>query len=180
MIENARAYLRAPIAGLVVLLLSFCAVALAVPASAYAVSGNVYSCTVHPVYAHPVTGEVEDPGGSSSKATGQAMVDSCVATDGMMEVTDAGEYFLTMRLSLVDLTSNHVFQVQDRGDSGWSTPAMGVTGTGSDASGTTNGVCVQLPSQRGIVRVSTTCLRASRERRALALNCWVRAIPAQP
>ena len=154
MIGVARAYRGFLLAGFAAVLLSAWVLAFGTPAAAFAAPGAVYSCTVHPVYQHPVTGAVEDAGGSSGRATGQAMVESAVGSAGMMEVTDAGECFLTMRLSLVDLTSNHVFQVQDWGGSGWSTPAMGVTGTGTDASGTTNDVCVQLPSQRGIVRVS--------------------------
>ena len=121
---------------------------------AYAQSGSVYACTVHPVYEHPVTGEIEDSGGASSRATGQAMVESCVSSSGMMEITDTGECFLTIRMSLVDMTSGHDFSVQDWGDVGWSSTALGVTAVGSNSSGTTNDVCIQLPSQDGIVRVS--------------------------
>lgn len=126
----------------------------ALAAPAHADSGSVYSCTVHPTYQHPATGTVEDSGGSSSAATGQAMVESCVSKSGMMEVTDAGACYLTIRLSLIDLTSGHQFQVQDWGGAGWSTPALGVTATGADSNGTTNDVCIGLPSQRGIVRIS--------------------------
>ncbi|HAM14705.1 MAG TPA: hypothetical protein DCP91_02335 [Eggerthellaceae bacterium] len=128
--------------------------ALSCAPAAHAVSGNVYACDVHPSYQHPVTGQIEDSGGASARATGQAMVDSCVSSAGMMEVADTGECYLTIRMSLVDLTSGHTFLVQDWGGSGWATPAMGVTGTGRDANGTTNDVCVQLPSENGIVRVS--------------------------
>lgn len=163
MIRLAGTYRLAPLAGLVAMLSMAVALLLAAPGAAHADSGAVRSCAVHPVYAHPVTGTVEDPGGASASTTGQAMVDSCVAANGMMEVTDAGRCFLTMRMSLVDLTSNHDFQVQDRGESTWSTPAMGVTGTGSDRNGTTNDVCVELPSPQGIVRVSMLVESMGRE-----------------
>ena len=125
-----------------------------VVAPAFADAGTVYSCTVVPSYQHPVTGVIEDPGGAAARATGQAMADSCVSSTGMMEITDAGECFLTIRMSLVDLTSGHTFNVQSRGDAGWTVPAMGVTATGQDANGTTNDVCLQLPAANGIARVS--------------------------
>ena len=31
-----------------------------------AASGTVYTCTIHPCYRHPVTGEIEDSGGEAS------------------------------------------------------------------------------------------------------------------
>lgn len=56
----------------------------------YAASGTVYTCVIHPCYAHPVTGEIEDSGGEASYATGQGMVDGAVYTSGILEVTDSG------------------------------------------------------------------------------------------
>ena len=67
---------------------------------------------IHPCYAHPVTGEIEDSGGEASYATGQGMVEGAVYTTGILEVTDSGNYYLTIRLSLMDYTSNHSFWVQ--------------------------------------------------------------------
>ena len=120
----------------------------------YAASGNVYTCSVTPCYRHPVTGEIEDSGGESSYATGQGMVEGCIYTTGIMEVTDSGEFYLTIRMSLIDYTSNQSFWVQNVGDSGWSSPAMGVTGNGTDGNGTTADVCLQVPSENCVVRVS--------------------------
>ena len=88
---------------------------------AYAASGTVYSCTINRCYAHPVTGVIEDSGGESSYATGQGMVEGCVYSNGILEVSDDGAYYLTIRMSLMDYTSGHSFQVQNVGDSGWST-----------------------------------------------------------
>lgn len=119
---------------------------------AKAAAGQVYSCTIHPCYSHPVTGEIEDSGGESSYATGQGMVSGVLGTTGMLEVTDSGSYYLTFRMSLMDYTTNQSFTVQKRGDSGWSETAVGVTATGEDENGTTADVCVQVPEKDCIVR----------------------------
>lgn len=56
-------------------------------------------------------------------------------------------------MSLMDYTSGHSFQVQNVGDSGWSTPSeIGITGNGSDSNGTTADVCMRVPSENCIVR----------------------------
>ena len=120
---------------------------------AYAASGTVYSCAINRCYAHPVTGVIEDSGGESSYATGQGMVEGCVYSNGILEVTDDGAYYLTIRMSLMDYTSGHSFQVQNVGDSGWTTPSeMGVTGNGSDSNGTTSDICIRVPSENCVVR----------------------------
>lgn len=122
---------------------------------AYAASGTVYSCAINRCYAHPVTGVIEDSGGESSYATGQGMVEGCVYSNGILEVTDDGAYYLTIRMSLMDYTSGHSFQVQNVGDSGWSTPSeIGVTGNGTDSNGTTADVCMRVPSENCVVRGS--------------------------
>lgn len=122
---------------------------------AYAASGTVYSCAINRCYAHPVTGVIEDSGGEGSYATGQGMVNSCVYSNGILEVTDDGAYYLTIRMSLMDYTSGHSFQVQNVGDSGWSTPSeIGITGNGSDSNGTTADVCMRVPSENCVVRGS--------------------------
>lgn len=123
-------------------------------ASVRAESGTVYTCVIHPCYAHPVTGVIEDSGGEASYATGQGMVDSAVYTTGILEVTDSGNYYLTIRLSLMDYTSNHSFWVQTAGGSDWSTPALGVTGSGTDSNGGTTDVCIQVPSENCVIRGS--------------------------
>ena len=122
---------------------------------AYAASGTVYSCTINRCYAHPVTGVIEDSGGEGSYATGQGMVNSCVYSNGILEVSDDGAYYLTIRMSLMDYTSGHSFLVQNVGDSGWSEPSeIGITGNGSDSNGTTADVCMRVPSENCVVRGS--------------------------
>lgn len=124
-------------------------------AKVYAASGTVYTCTINRCYAHPYTGEIEDSGGESSYATGQGMVEGCVYSSGILELTDDGAYYLTIRMSLMDYTSGHSFQVQNVGDSGWSTPSeLGITGNGSDSNGTTSDICMRVPSENCIVRGS--------------------------
>ena len=117
-----------------------------------AASGTVYTCTIHPCYRHPVTGEIEDSGVEASYATGQGMVDGAVYPTGILELTDGGEYYLTIRMSLMDYTANHSFWVQNVGDSGWSTPALGVTGSGTDNNGSTSDICIQVPSENCVIR----------------------------
>lgn len=119
---------------------------------AQAATGSVYTCTINRCYAHPVTGVVEDSGGAGSYATGQGMVEGCVYPTGILEVADDGNYYLTIRMSLMDYTSGHDFQVQSVGDSGWSSTGYAQTGTGSDSNGTTADVVIQVPSENCIVR----------------------------
>ena len=125
-----------------------------VPVKVFAASGTVYSCSITPSYQHPVTGVIEDSGGAASYATGQGMVEGCIYTTGMLEVTDAGEYYLTFRVSLVDYTTDHSFKVQNVDDSGWSSTGMAVTATGTDSNGTTADICIQVPSESCVVRGS--------------------------
>ena len=133
----------------------FVAAILGFPAvSVHAESGSVYSCTINRCYSHPVTGEIEDSGGEASYATGQGMVEGAVYASGLMEVTDSGNYYLTIRMSLIDYTSGHSFSVQNVGDSGWSDTGIAVTANGSDSNGTTSDICIQVPSENCIVRVS--------------------------
>lgn len=142
----------------------FVAATLGVPVtSVHAESGSVYSCTINRCYSHPVTGEIEDSGGESSYATGQGMVEGAVYASGLMEVTDSGNYYLTIRMSLIDYTSGHSFSVQNVGDSGWSGTGIAVTANGSDSNGTTSDICIQVPSENCIVRVSMYVTPMGRE-----------------
>lgn len=119
-----------------------------------AASGNVYSCQIARTYEHPVTGKVEDSGGSSSKATGQGMVEGAISSKGLLEVTDSGDYYLTFRISLVDYTSDLTFSVQKRGASGFQVQSVTQTATGKDNNGTTKDLRIKLPSQDSIIRCS--------------------------
>lgn len=119
-----------------------------------AATGSVYSCQIARTYEHPVSGKVEDSGGSSSKATGQGMVEGVIASKGLLEVTDANEYYLTFRMSLIDQTSNYQFSVQKRGESSFQTQSVTQTASGKDKNGTTKDFRIKLPSQDSIIRCS--------------------------
>ena len=142
------------LAGLVTAAAVLIAIIAAGAVPAQAASGNVYTCVIHPCYAHPVTGEIEDSAGAGNYATGQGMVEGTVYSTGILELTDSGEYYLTVRFSLMDQTSGHSFWVQNVGDSGWAAPAVGVTGNGTDGNGTTADICMQVPSENCVVRCS--------------------------
>ena len=119
-----------------------------------AASGNIYTCKMNPSYSHPVTGQVEDAGGSSSSTTGQGMVEGAIGSKGILEVTDSGEYYLTFQLGLMDYSSKQSFGVQNINDSGWNTVSATVTGNGSNSSGKTADLRIQVPSEGCIVRCS--------------------------
>ena len=119
-----------------------------------AASGTVYTVTIARSYQHPVTGQVEDSGGSTNKTTGQGMVEGAVGSVGLLEATDGGEYYLTFKMSLVDYTSKHSFSVQKRGASGWSAEKVEQTGSGKDNNGKTANLRIKLPSKDSIVRCS--------------------------
>lgn len=118
------------------------------------VSGKVYSCNIVPCYRHPVTNKVEDAGGESSYATGQGMVESVLKTSGMLEQTDNGQCYLTMRVGLIDYTSDHKFYVQKRGAASWQQVSPTVTKKGSDSNGKTADYCISLSDKNSIVKVS--------------------------
>ena len=61
-------------AGLLAALLLAVTGAGAEPLPVKAAGGSVYTCVIHPCYAHPVTGVIEDSGGEASYATGQPYV----------------------------------------------------------------------------------------------------------
>ena len=82
-------------------------------------------------------------------------MDGAVYTTGILELTDSGEYYLTIRMSLMDYTSGHSFWVQNVGDSDWSSPGCGRDGEmGTDNNGATADICIQVPSENCVVRGS--------------------------
>lgn len=119
-----------------------------------AASGSIYTCKMNPSYSHPVTGQIEDAGGSSSTTTGQGMVEGAIGSKGILEVTDHGEYYLTFQLGLMDYSSKQSFGVQSINASGWNTVSATITGNGSDSSGKTADMRIQVPSESCIVRCS--------------------------
>lgn len=118
----------------------------------FAETGTISSCTITRYYRHPVSGEIEDSGGEGSFATGQGMVEGCVNSIGLMEETSGGEYYLTLRMSLADFTSNISFKTQSWGASGWTSVSAQETGYGSDSQGATTDYRMKVPGKDCIIR----------------------------
>ncbi len=135
-------------------LLFLCGLLLLGKKQVFAESGSIYTCSITTSYTHPVTGVIEDSGGEASAATGQGMAESAVGTQGILEVTDSGKYYLTVRFSLMDYASRHDISVQNVGDSTWSSTSVTTTATGADGSGSTEDACIEVPSESCIVRCS--------------------------
>ena len=89
-----------------------CSVALALavgvtalqPAAAYA--SDYYSATATPWYRNPATGIIEDSGGEDSEVLGQSMTEGCVSPNAFLEIDDAGNRYVTLRLGLMDNINN--------------------------------------------------------------------------
>ena len=124
------------------------------PKNIKAASGNLYSCEIARTYEHPVTGKIEDSGGSSSKTTGQGMVEGVIASKGLLEVTDSEEYYLTFKMSLINQTSKHTIKKKKKGDRNFESQSVTETDTGKDNNGTTKDYRIKLPSQDSIIRCS--------------------------
>lgn len=135
-------------------LLLVCGLLLLGKKQVFAESGSIYTCSITTGYTHPVTGVIEDSGGEASAATGQGMAESAVGTQGILEVTDSGKYYLTVRFSLMDYASGHDISVQNVGDSTWDSTSVTTTATGTDGSGSTEDTCIEVPSESCIVRCS--------------------------
>lgn len=97
---------------------------------------------------------IEDAGGESSYATGQGMVESAVGTTGMLEITDGGDYYLTVRMSMMDYTTGHSFLVQKAGDSDWMSTTVTQVSSATDSNGTTTDFRILVPSESCVVRCS--------------------------
>ena len=124
-------------------LLLVCGLLLLGKKQVFAESGSIYTCSMTTSYTRPVTA-----------ATGQGMAESAVGTQGILEVTDSGKYYLTVRFSLMDYASRHDISVQNVGDSTWSSTSVTTTATGADGSGSTEDACIEVPSESCIMRCS--------------------------
>ena len=79
-------------------------VAAAQPGAAYA--SDYYSATATPWYRNPATGVIEDSGGEASEVLGQSMTEGCVSPNAFLEIDDAGNRYVTLRLGLMDNINN--------------------------------------------------------------------------
>lgn len=85
--------------------------------SANALDNNIYEADAHPHYRHPVTGNIEDSGGSNNEVLGQSMTEGALRTESLIEVDPDGNMFATVRLALMDNIENPQFKVQNDGNS---------------------------------------------------------------
>jgi hypothetical protein len=81
------------------------------PTPAYAAANGIYLATATPHYKHPQTGVIEDAGGDGSATLGQSMAESATYRQALVEVDQAGNTFVTIRLQLMDNIQNPTFSV---------------------------------------------------------------------
>lgn len=80
-------------------------------------TGKTYIATTQAHYVHPVTGEVADSG--NNEAIGQPMTENITNSKALVEQTDSGSMYATLRLSMMDSISNVRFSTQEWGGDGW-------------------------------------------------------------
>lgn len=103
---------------------------------------------VTPYYSHPVTGVIEDPG--NNPGIGQGMTENVLSPQALVEHTDDGRIFLSVRFNLANYIKNESFAVQNYGDQNFYSVKAEVTGQGKD----TRDYRFEIPGNNVIVRSS--------------------------
>lgn len=80
------------------------------PESTSMLAPGIYWVSAHSYYIHPYTGAIEDRG--QNPGIGQGMTESVLDKRALLEVDERGNYFLTVRFSLVDNMSDLAFSLQ--------------------------------------------------------------------
>lgn len=101
-----------------------------------------------PYYIHPVTGVIEDPG--NNPGIGQGMTENVVNPQALVETTDDGRIFLSVRYSLANYIKNETFAVQNYGDEEFYSVPAEVTGATEE----TKDYRFEIPSKNVIVRAT--------------------------
>lgn len=78
-------------------------------------TGTAYIATATASYKHPVTGVIEDSG--NNEGLGQSMTESVLNSKALIEKTDSGKLYATVRIFLTDNISDIKFWTQKRGAS---------------------------------------------------------------
>lgn len=112
----------------------------------YAYSQEIAKTT--PYYSHPVTGVIEDPG--NNPGIGQGMTENVVSPQALVETTDDGRIFLSVRFNLANYIKNESFAVQNYGDENFYSVKAEVTNQTSE----TRDYRFEIPSKNVIVRSS--------------------------
>lgn len=101
-----------------------------------------------PYYSHPVTGVIEDPG--NNPGIGQGMTENVLSPQALVEHTDDGRIFLSVRFNLANYIKNESFAVQNYGDENFYSVKAEVTGQGKE----TRDYRFEIPGNNVIVRSS--------------------------
>lgn len=114
---------------------------------------NVYAYTQEiakttPYYSHPVSGVIEDPG--NNPGIGQGMTENVVSPQALVETTDDGRIFLTVRYNLANYIKNETFAVQNYGDQDFYSVSAEITGQTEE----TRDYRFEIPSKNVVVRTS--------------------------
>lgn len=112
------------------------------------------NCQIAVSYRHPVTGKIEDAGGEQASATGQGMAESAIDKKAKWEKTENGNGQLTMKVRLMDYTSDHTFWIQNRGEETWEKVNAKTIGQGQDENGTFSYVTLPVSCEDPIVKIS--------------------------
>lgn len=102
----------------------------------------------NPYYSHPVTGVIEDPG--NNPGIGQGMTENVLSPQALVEITDDGRIFLSVRFNLANYIKNESFAVQNYGDENFYSVKAEVTNQTSE----TRDYRFEIPSKNVIVRSS--------------------------
>lgn len=114
---------------------------------------NVYAYTQEiakttPYYSHPVSGVIEDPG--NNPGIGQGMTENVVSPQALVETTDDGRIFLTVRYNLANYIKNESFAVQNYGDQDFYSVSAEITGQTEE----TRDYRFEIPSKNIVVRAT--------------------------
>lgn len=114
---------------------------------------NVYAYTQEiakttPYYSHPVSGVIEDPG--NNPGIGQGMTENVVSPQALVETTDDGRIFLTVRYNLANYIKNETFAVQNYGDQDFYSVSAEITGQTEE----TRDYRFEIPSKNIVVRAT--------------------------
>lgn len=112
----------------------------------YAYSQEIAKAT--PYYIHPVTGVIEDPG--NNPGIGQGMTENVLCPQALVETTDDGRIFLSVRYNLANYIKNESFAVQNYGDNSFYSVPAEVTGKTAE----TRDYRFEIPSKNVIVRAT--------------------------
>lgn len=119
--------------------------------SIHASNASIYLATATAHYAHPVTGEVEDPGNNAG--IGQSMTENVLSSSALIEIDTNGKIYATVRLFMTDQISKVEFWTQKRGASGWNSVSASIMQENAGGK-LSNDYRFAIPEENAIVRTS--------------------------